>query len=128
MSSSCPRHKRLNRTRRLQASEKWLQKYTGKNIVRGYSKHFGVNLLCAAVELQALGYEVTEIYIQQLKADEKRREELAHERKRKQEEQELAHLLDEDDFLYFFDFYDCEDFISSTTDSKDSYNDDDIPF
>jgi hypothetical protein len=62
LSSSCPRHKRLNRTSRLQAAEKWLEKYTGKNIVRGYRKHFGVNLLCAALELQALGYVVSETY------------------------------------------------------------------
>ncbi|WP_279284782.1 hypothetical protein [Clostridium thermarum] len=34
MRSCCPRHKRLNRARRLQAAEKWLQKYAGRNIVK----------------------------------------------------------------------------------------------
>jgi hypothetical protein len=118
----------LNRARRLQAAEKWLQKYTGNNIVRGYSKHFGVNLLCAASELQALGYEVIETYIQQLKADERRREALALQRKRKREEQESAYLLDEDDFVYYSDPFNCIDFTPLTTSSNSSYSDDDIPF
>jgi hypothetical protein len=41
-----PRHKRLTRQGRLQAAKTWLRSYPGKNIARGYRKHFGVDSLC----------------------------------------------------------------------------------
>ena len=50
-----PRHKRLTRQRRLQAAKTWLRSYPGKNIARGYRKHFGVDSLCAIRELRLLG-------------------------------------------------------------------------
>lgn len=98
MSTSCPRHKRLNRAGRLQAAQKWIQQYNGKNVVRGYHKHFGVSLICAALELQSLGLRISETYIQQLKADEKRREDLAYKRKREKKENELSLYEDEDNY------------------------------
>lgn len=65
--SNTPRHKRLNRTGRIQAAKSWLLKYNGKNIVRGYSKHFAVDLLCAVKELEIIGYRVEPKYVEQLK-------------------------------------------------------------
>ncbi len=50
MKPFCQRHKRLKREGRLQAAKYWLPKYNGKNIVKGYSKHFGVNIICAVDE------------------------------------------------------------------------------
>lgn len=61
-----PKAKRLMREGKLQAVKSWLSKYDGKNIVKGYSKHFSVNKLCAALELQMIGYEVSKVYIYQL--------------------------------------------------------------
>jgi hypothetical protein len=49
-----PRHKRLTRQGRLQAAITWLRSYPGKNIARGYRKHFGVDSLCAIRELRLL--------------------------------------------------------------------------
>ena len=42
-------------------------KYTGKNLIRGYRKHYGVSLLCAAQELKILGIEVPATYNSQPK-------------------------------------------------------------
>lgn len=79
------KHKRLNRKARLQAAKHWLRTYTGKNAVQGYRKHFGVSLLCAATELQMLGYEISPVYLAQLKADEIRRQELSLKKQRTKE-------------------------------------------
>ena len=50
-----------------------MPKYDGKNIVNGYSNHFGVDKLCAVFELRMLGYKISETYVVQLKADMERR-------------------------------------------------------
>jgi hypothetical protein len=57
-----PRHKRLNRQGRLQAAKAWLRSYPGKNIARGYRKHFGVDSLCAIRELRLLGVAIDPAY------------------------------------------------------------------
>lgn len=60
--SQIPRHKRMNRPARLQLAQAWLQKYSGKNVVRGYRKHFAVDWKCAAIELDMLGVELDRDY------------------------------------------------------------------
>ena len=57
-----PRHKRLARQGRLQAAKTWLRSYPGKNIARGYRKHFGVDSLCAIRELRLLGFAIDPAY------------------------------------------------------------------
>lgn len=76
--------------------------YTGKNTVQGYHKHFGVNLLCAATELQMLGYEISLVYLAQLKADEIRRQELSLKKRRTKELQiQIENTSDSnEDFCY----------------------------
>lgn len=59
-----PRRKRMRRPARLQAALKWRSGYGGKNIVRGYARWFGVDLLCAIVELRMLGVAVDAEYEQ----------------------------------------------------------------
>ena len=75
----------MNRAGRLQAAKHWLPKYEGKSIVRGYSKHFGVPKICAVIELRMLGYEISEDYLEKLKADELQKPRLAKKRKREKE-------------------------------------------
>ncbi|MEO8702757.1 MAG: hypothetical protein ABI867_22120 [Kofleriaceae bacterium] len=53
-----PRRKRMRRPARLQAAVKWRSGYGGKNIVRGYARWFGVDLVCAIVELRMLGVAI----------------------------------------------------------------------
>jgi len=53
-----PRHKRMTRDTRLQSAKQWLQTYTGKNVVRGYCKWYGVDSLAAVIELRQLGVPI----------------------------------------------------------------------
>src|SRR5699024_9427560 len=71
--SKAPRHKRLKRPQRLQAAVHWIPKYEGKNLVRGYGKHFGVDKLCAVTKLEMLGYSYSKLYKQKLRDDEMRK-------------------------------------------------------
>ena len=48
----------LSRTKRLKLAPRWISAYTGKNTVRGYARHFGVDLICAVTEMRMLGYQV----------------------------------------------------------------------
>lgn len=62
-----PRHKRMNRAGRLQSARHWIPKYTGKNILKGYKDHFGVDWFCAITELQMLGVNLDPSYVANLK-------------------------------------------------------------
>jgi hypothetical protein len=62
-----PRRKRMRRPARLQAAAKWRSSYGGKNIVRGYARWFGVDLLCAMTELRILGVAIDAEYEQQIR-------------------------------------------------------------
>lgn len=62
-----PRHKCMNRARRLQSARHWIPKYLGKNLLRGYKNHFGVDWLCAIIELQMLGVNLDPSYVANLK-------------------------------------------------------------
>lgn len=82
--NNTPRHKRLNREGRLHAAKLWLRTYNGKNIVRGYSKHFAIDLLGAVRELEMIGISIDDNYKKQLRADLKnkiRRKELIKQKK-----------------------------------------------
>lgn len=59
-----PRCKRMNRSGRMQSAVSWLREYRGKNLLRGYCKHFGVNWRCAAIELRQLGGTIDEDYLE----------------------------------------------------------------
>ena len=64
LSVKCPRRLRMTRAGRLQSARatNWVAKYQGKNIVRGYRKWFGVDLLCAIAEMRLLGVNVDHDY------------------------------------------------------------------
>lgn len=96
------KRKRLNRKSRLQAAQIWLPTYNGKNAVQGYRKHFGVSLLCAAMELQMLGYEISPVYLAQLKADEIRRQELNLQKRKKKELQKLVEDNSDSDATFYY--------------------------
>lgn len=58
----------MKRESRLQSARAWIAKYEGKNIVKGYSKWYGVDLLCAINELRMLGIQVDEEREKQIRA------------------------------------------------------------
>lgn len=51
----------------MQAAKNWIPKYKGKHLAKGYSKHFGVDKLCAVKELEMLGYPIQYSYKKQLR-------------------------------------------------------------
>jgi len=55
-----PRRKRMRRQARLATAPKWLSSYGGKDVVRGYSRWYAVDRLCAIRELRMLGVQVSE--------------------------------------------------------------------
>lgn len=65
--SNTPKRKTLNRTGRLLVGKAWISIYRGKNLTRGYAKHYGVDLLCAIVELRMLGVPVSAVYEEDIK-------------------------------------------------------------
>lgn len=68
---NAPRHKRaVKKPGRLNTAKHWLAKYEGRNLVRGYSKHFGVSLLGAVAELEELGFKTDPEYVKQLRQSE----------------------------------------------------------
>lgn len=71
-----PRRKRMRRQARLDSARQWLASYSGKHIVRGYRKRYGVDWLCAVRELRLLGVELDPRYVAQLEVtvEQRRRE------------------------------------------------------
>ena len=88
-----PKRKRLSRKTRLAVGGKWIKEYKGKNLIKGYSKWFGVDKLCAITELRMLGKEICEEYEKQVK---KVLEDLAKARKQKKEEKQEWNNLEKD--------------------------------
>ena len=60
-----PRVKRMKRSARLQSAKNWLPKHEGKNVLKGYCKHYGVDWRCASIELRQLGVKLDEDYLKQ---------------------------------------------------------------
>ena len=56
----------LKREHKLRSAKDWLKTYSGNNVVKGYSKKYSVNKLCAIKELRMLGIEISEAYERQL--------------------------------------------------------------
>jgi len=63
-------HKQLRRTQRLGIGKSWLKTYQGEDIIQDYIKRYGVDLLCAVVELRMLGVAISEDYEHQLRQNE----------------------------------------------------------
>jgi predicted membrane metal-binding protein len=52
--------------RRLNSTKNWIKTYTGNNLVKGYSKKYSVDKLCAVKELRMIGVDISEEYEKQL--------------------------------------------------------------
>ena len=51
---------------RLRSAKSWIKTYSGNNIVKGYSKKYSVDKLCAVKELRMIGVNISEEYEKQL--------------------------------------------------------------
>jgi len=95
----------MARPARLQAAKHWLPSYTGKNMVRGYAKHFAVDLLCAVKELEMLGYRISPEYIEQLKNSIEDLIRQRKEQKRAKRDKEIAMPFESDDRFFYIAGY-----------------------
>jgi len=60
--STPPKRWSFNRKKRLAVGISWIQNYDGQHIVRGYTKRYKVDVLCAITELKMLGVEISKEY------------------------------------------------------------------
>ena len=104
-SSSIPRHKRMRRADRLLIAKQWLPTYKGQSIVRGYARHFAVDLLCAVKELEMLGNQFKPEYIDQLKKTIAGQIEQKQERKRLNAEEKMVTSFESEDVFYYIAGY-----------------------
>jgi predicted membrane metal-binding protein len=58
--------KTLKRDIRLSSAKNWIKTYSGNNLVKGYSKKYSIDKLCAVKEIRILGVEISEEYEKQL--------------------------------------------------------------
>ncbi|WP_018248781.1 hypothetical protein [Orenia marismortui] len=102
--SSTPRRKQFKRKQRLQSAKTWIPTYTGKNLVRGYKRWYGVNFVCAIKELEMLGYEIDLEYKEQILKQEEAKRKAAKRRKaeekKKQAEEEYFNSDQDENFYY----------------------------
>jgi hypothetical protein len=104
--SNAPKRKGMKREGRIKAAKYWIPRYEGKNIIKGYSKYFGVNKLCAIKELEMLGYNFKPEYIMQVKESLKAQERLKQEHKlRKKQSESLNDYIDYNETFYFIAGY-----------------------
>ena len=97
--SSTHKCKRMKRTQRLQSARQWISAYHGKSLVRGYKKHFGVDEVCALLELKALGKPISEERIESSRKAVQRKAEITT-LKRQAREREFNPYSDVDEHLY----------------------------
>ena len=84
--------KQLRRTQRLSREKNWLNNYEGENVIEDYRKRYGVDLLCAVVELRMLGADISEDYEYQLRQDEEYKRLSKKSKKKKGAKQEEGFL------------------------------------
>lgn len=99
--SGVPKHKRLKRNSRLEAAKAWITEYSGKNLVKGYSKHFAVDKLCAVKELALLGYKIDEEYMEQLKHSIEEQKKLKEKRKKLREEKLMNNICEDYEDMFW---------------------------
>jgi hypothetical protein len=99
-----PKRKRAGRMARMAMACKWIKEYNGKNIIKGYTKHFGVDKQCAIKELGLLGVEITEERKKQILEAYNRNIELLR-KKKKEKEKLLNSLMDHNEDFSFIASY-----------------------
>jgi hypothetical protein len=102
--SNTPRRKRFKRPARLKSARNWIKEYNGKNIVKGYARWFGVDLMCAIRELKIMGVIIPEALENQIIASYKQRIEQIHKAREKKKADELM-CIDQDDHFAFIAGY-----------------------
>jgi hypothetical protein len=91
--------KTRKRERRLQSAEEWIKTYTGKHLVKGYAKHYAVDLICAIVELRKLGVVISDEYETAVKRS--MADKVLQQKKRKEAKAGQSELIDDTSDAHF---------------------------
>lgn len=94
--------KKLDRTQRLQSAKSWLKKYTGSNFIRAYRLRFGVDSLCAAMELKMIGCNIPDEIIERHK---KQQQDIQKAKEKKRQIQSYIDYISGSDEYYFIAGY-----------------------
>ena len=83
---------------RLRSAKSWIKTFSGNNIVKGYSKKYSVDKLCAVKELRMIGVDISEEYEMQLinSMEALRRQKLSF-RKKQEDELNALHGFESDE-------------------------------
>ncbi len=104
--NNTPRRKRMTREGRLQSGRQWIQKYEGKNIIKGYSNWYGVSEVTAILELKKLGMKIDKERLEKAKSTENSKAMRRAAVKQKKQERGRRDLSqDSDDTFYFIAGY-----------------------
>jgi len=119
----------MNRQSRLRSAKDlgWVSNYEGKNIIKGFSKWFGVNLITSVVELRLLGVHIDGAREAQVRASAESRAESRRRSREDQTEQQSFNDLyaDFDDILEISDDFSP---VRMLHDNTREYIDGDLPF
>lgn len=85
---------------RLRSAKSWIKTYLGNNIVKGYSKKYSVDKLCAVKELRMIGVVISEEYEKQLinSMEDLKRQRLSFKKKREDKLNDLRGFDRDDNF------------------------------
>lgn len=88
------------REKRLSSAKNWIKIYSGQNIIKGYSKKYSVDKLCAVKELRMIGVEISEEYEKQLinSMDALRQQRLSFKKKQEDELNTLCEFESDENF------------------------------
>ena len=95
--------KGLTRAERLKAAKEWIATYSGKNLVRGHKKWFGVGDVRAVLELRMLGEDIPDARLEQARRDQKSRARANARRKQKRAQTNIFCESD-DTFAFIVDY------------------------
>ncbi len=92
--------KTTGRAYRIRSAKDWIKSYSGKHLVRGYSKRYGVDKLCAVKELRMIGVEIPEGYETQLRRSMEalKQQRLSSKKKREDERHNLSGFESDENF------------------------------
>ena len=92
--------KTLKREYRLCSAKDWIKTYSGNNVVKGYSKKYSVDKLCAVKELRMIGFEITEEYENQLqKALESHKQQRLSLKKKREDKSNASCCYESDEYF-----------------------------
>ena len=85
---------------RLRSAKDWIKTYSGNNIVKGYSKKYSIDKLCAVKELRMIGVKISEEYENQLRKslESLKQQRLSFKKKRENELNALCEFESDENF------------------------------